>query len=1344
MHILTHALAASALLVSLHGAPVINEIHYNNDDNTVLNEFVEIYNPDAVEADLSGWELDGAVKFSFAAKTTIPSGGYLVIADDPATIAREFGITAIGPYEGGLNSKGELLQLLDASGGVIDRVDYGVGFPWPSRAKGEGSSMELINPTLDNDLGSSWRSSSIGFNGSKVVFVSEGETWRYRKGTSEASSPIHDWTRINFNEDDTWLTGAGPLGRNEPLVVTNLQDAQGNYASVFLRKSFTFNGAAPSSALLKVLYDDGVIVWLNGTEIYRSDSVGAGVIDYQGNTPANAGGNSTAISSDEQDGYEEYNIGGTANLFREGENVLSIQVFNASIGSSDILIDAALETPEPFSEPAPPSPGRPNNSSNGTPPPNIRQVAHSPAEPASSDPVTISAKVTDPDGVESVTLEYQIVAPGAYVRLSDSAYETSWTEVQMIDQNEDSTYSAEIPAQSHRHLVRYRITVTDSLNSLVRVPFDDDEQPNFAYFVYDGIPAWSGATRPGVDAPQTFPPFLLDDLPAYHLIANATDVTTCQYSNSAENTRFLGTLVYDGVVYDHIEYKIRGEFSTYQSGKNKWRFFFKPAREFEARDNYGNKYQEPWDELTMNANASPWAAVNRGMSGLDEALSYRAFQVAGMASPNTNYLHFRVIDEAAESFPTDQYRGDLWGLYLAVEQPDGSFLEERDLSDGNTYKIEGGGVGTGDKKHQAPNQPTNSSDWTAFSGQSGSRNTVAWWRENLDLDSYYTFRTLNRALGNVDLRDGWNHYFYHSSNPDGTPGKWVPLPWDLDMMYIAKSHQGNPPGTIRQRNALTHSELSIEFKNRSREILDLMLDDSSPTGGQIGQLIDEYSQIANPIGENQTWSDIDRSMWNYHPRTRASGSAQTNHRGNFHAPVINDTRFGGSWTRTLETPDYEGSKNYVLGYLTDTHPTGNWTVNNGDQRGYGYNYVASEAADSAIPETPTIAYTGEAGFPTSGLAFESSTFSDPQGAGSFGAMEWRIAEISAPDGEPGSYEIQAGWESGEITDFMASVDPPASATRPDRTYRARVRHRDNTGRWSHWSAPIEFQSSAPNISDLQQSLVISEIMFNPDGDDATEYIELFNSGDTDLDLTDVRFTKGIDYDFPEGFSLATGSYIIIAKNSAAFQAKYGNDLPLAPGEYDDDSLSNGGELLKLSLGTLAIHEFEFDDDLPWPDLADGKGYSLVLSHITDQTALTPQDPLGHGQPLQWRTSSEIDGSPGESDPTETLVGDPNADEDADGFDALLEYFFGTSNKTPSDPMTVTVSGGQASLTFPINPLADDVSYLVEFTDDLDHWTILSNVTANTGTSLTYATDLATPQDKLFFRVRVQQVQAIPR
>ena len=62
------------------------------------------------------------------------------------------------------------------------------------------------------------------------------------------------------------------------------------------------------------------------------------------------------------------------------------------------------------------------------------------------------------------------------------------------EQAGDDTYTAVVPAelQMHRRLVRYRITATDTLGSSLTGPYEDDPQPNFAYYVYDGVPAWTG------------------------------------------------------------------------------------------------------------------------------------------------------------------------------------------------------------------------------------------------------------------------------------------------------------------------------------------------------------------------------------------------------------------------------------------------------------------------------------------------------------------------------------------------------------------------------------------------------------------------------------------------------------------------------------------------------------------------------------------------------------------------------------------------------------------------------------------------------------------------------------
>src|SRR6185503_18431274 len=119
------------------------------------------------------------------------------------------------------------------------------------------------------------------------------------------------------------------------------------------------------------------------------------------------------------------------------------------------------------------------------------------------------------------------------------------------------------------------------------------------------------------------------------------------------------------------------------------------------------------------------------------------------------------------------------------------------------------------------------------------------------------------------------------------------------------------------------------------------------------------------------------------------------------------------------------------------------------------------------------------------------------------------------------------------------------------------------------------------------NLVISEIMYRPAPANSTEaglgytasafeYIELKNIGASTLDLTGVRFTKGVDFDFPSGMLLAPGAYILVAANTNAFALRYGTNLPVA-GSFAPDKLDDGGEQLKLSFGAgTGIHDFVYD------------------------------------------------------------------------------------------------------------------------------------------------------------------------
>ena len=177
-------------------------------------------------------------------------------------------------------------------------------------------------------------------------------------------------------------------------------------------------------------------------------------------------------------------------------------------------------------------------------------------------------------------------------------------------------------------------------------------------------------------------------------------------------------------------------------------------------------------------------------------------------------------------------------------------------------------------------------------------------------------------------------------------------------------------------------------------------------------------------------------------------------------------------------------------------------------------------------------------------------------------------------------------------------------------------------------------------------------------------------------------------------------------------------LPIV-GEWDPDNrLSNGGENLKLSFGAgISVIEFEYDDRAPWPSEADGDGYSLTL----DQPASSsPQD---HSDPHAWRASRLLGGSPGRGDGIDfaswaSSVGLPEGaapedDPEGDGLNHLLEYALASDPLVPSSADAPSASvqlltigedtGAYLTLTFRRQIGAADLSYAVEFSDDMLSW-----------------------------------------
>lgn len=1210
-------------------AVVINEIHYDPDLNTEQVEFLELLNTGESVVDLSNWRIDEAVDYTFPVGASIAAGGYLVVTQNAGDFQAKFGFAPFGEWETGdrLSNDGETIELLDATSTLVDVVSYQPGFPWPTTGE-YGSSLELIHPELDNDLSGSWRSSGLSANpNAGQDLISSGSSWRYRKGLIEnppadSGTAGEDWRLTDFveaNDSVAWQSGVTTIGYGDGDDATVLSDMRYNYSTIYARQTFELSGVVPDTLQLRAYLDDGAIIYLNGVEVSRLH-VTAGDKNYN-----------SVSGTDHEAEWETELLTGVSQYLVLGENTLAVHVINGTLSSSDLSFNLQLTVPDGTI--AQPTPGAQNSVWALNAAPQMRQLRQSVLQPQSGEDVVISIKATDPDGVQDVTLEYQLVNPGSYVRLTDAAYDSNWTTVVMTDDGHggdevagDDTYSVTLPGslQTHRRLIRYRITVTDTLGASIRGPYADDPQPNFAYFVYDGVPDYTASLRPGVEPTEVYSGDALDDIATYHLVANGTDVINSQYNGQYNEVLFRGTLVYDGVVYDHVEFRNRGVASTYRVGKNKWKIEFLQGHHFQAYDNYGNPYSELWDEINILPGTNPWWRNDISTEGtvLFEPAAFKMYELAGAPSPNTNYFNFRVIDGASET-GNDQYGGDFWGLYINIEQPDGSFLDERDLEDGNMYNMHGSVFGATNQRHQGSESVTDRSDLAAFLPRiDGGYETLAWWEANLNWDVYFAWNIINHVANNSDIRPNENVNYYRNQ----VTGQWYVIPWDLDLTFEDAPHLGTPVTTRENIRTLMedHPAAKLAYDNRLREVTDLLLN-----SGDAAQVIEELANVLTLGSDDLTIIEANQAMWDYHPRKVKKGIWYEN----FNPSLLESKTFDG-----------------LVDYMQDFVSPG----------GYGYNLLQTQGSDANIPATPSITYVGDPGYGIDQLAFETTSFSDPQGAGTFANMEWRIAEVfnstvaNFQQGLPYVYEIEGSWESGELSTFDSQLTVPADAIEAGSTYRARVRMQDSSGNWSHWSDPLEFLAAPPT---LVPTLAITELHYHPVASEPIdesdlEFVELLNTGDSPINLSGIQIADFASepYTFADDLMLDPGEYLVVARTPAVFQSVYGAGLNLAPVGFGDASLSNGGETISLlTAGGATFLSFTYDDADPWPDAADGGGASLEII-----------DPLGDpSDPGNWRASATVGGSPGSAGMTTPLIAgdyDGSGLVDADDYAVWRSHF----------------------------------------------------------------------------------------
>ena len=169
--------------------------------------------------------------------------------------------------------------------------------------------------------------------------ANEDDIWRYKVPTQAMNA---NWRTLDFN-DSGWASGLGSFGFGDG---DDAVEVSGN--TVFLRKSFSvYNLEELVHGLIAVDYDDGHVAFLNGRELTRSETMVDVSVAYDALT--NGLHEAVLFNGGTPDGFpfdpREWLV--------PGNNVLAVQVHNASATSSDLTVRPFLALGRSESTPVP-------------------------------------------------------------------------------------------------------------------------------------------------------------------------------------------------------------------------------------------------------------------------------------------------------------------------------------------------------------------------------------------------------------------------------------------------------------------------------------------------------------------------------------------------------------------------------------------------------------------------------------------------------------------------------------------------------------------------------------------------------------------------------------------------------------------------------------------------------------------------------------------------------------------------------------------------------------------------------------------------------------------------------
>lgn len=735
---------------------VINEIMFKPISQDNADEFVELHNRSGLAVDLGGWRLESAVDYTFPTGASIPAGGFVVVGSDRNRLLSNYtNLTAastFGNWSGSLRNSGERLALskpddvastnelgqvtVDTIHIVVSEVTYGESGRWGKWADGGGSSLELIDPRADALRASSWADSDETAK-SQWQQVTLTDTLRFATQTGDR---LH----------------VGMLGAGECLI----DDVQ-------------------------VLGPTGTAILSNGGFETGSGTAATGwaFLGHHGrsrveNTGAFSGTRALHIIApgDLDAGRNCVRAALTTGLNNDSQATIRARVrwlagwpevlFRTRGGGLELT--AKLTVPKNLG-----TPGLPNSRLVSNAGPAVYAVTHSPAVPDASQPVVVTARVSDPDGISSVSLRFRNGDTGTF---SSVAMRDDGLSGDAIAG--DGLWSATLSGRATGTRAQFHIDAFDAAGTAVQASFPAGVAvyPGAAP-VTDAVIGWGDPVPFGTFTHiHTWLTPTMDSL--------LSDGKDAPLVGGLDNTYRDTTLVHGNlrVVYNA---GIRRKGSPFTGQADYAMTLPKDDLVLGTDDRVYGRTGNGGDEATrMRNQIANWFARKMGLPYLNT--HYIRFYRNGGAHADVDEDLEQPSNYYAESWYPDGGSGDLRKVAFAFEfRDDGGFdVTGADLGD---YRNPNGQYNLSRYRFNWQGRPqgTTANDFTNFfalvaAANDRTANYIPSLLNIADIDQWMRTFALDGSMGNWDTwgtGNAQNKYVYYQPG-----GRWRILPWDMDWV----------------------------------------------------------------------------------------------------------------------------------------------------------------------------------------------------------------------------------------------------------------------------------------------------------------------------------------------------------------------------------------------------------------------------------------------------------------------------------------------------------------------------------------------------------------------------------